>query len=704
MMLLLLLLRMLLLILLLSLQSLAMTTRTSSTSSSSRNNRNPPSSSSLAKLRHAMQLSNDSTRNNITAAMEACHCWADLLPLSNDDDDEDEDDDSSGTSSTTSSTTTSTSFAMTRGDYDDTVLGLSLALYGSCLVRIGQDARAVQVFQRALSLNNTTNNNGNNKRHGKNRHDELRISKAQALQRLLNYDKAREEFQKVLESSSSSSSSVVGAMGAATCSLRLGDLPTAIEALKTSHRGRSDDETEDSTAALQGLLGVAQYLFSGNLDEEPAGVKGIRSAAAREPLYRWIQAALRLSDSSSSSSSDPIIMEQRVDLPSPFLSLIQINTCPLDDPSLLLLDDKVHLHRLLSKYPQAALKFWPNGRIVVPSGSSSSHENGNHPNVHVHDDASSSPEGNTNARLYILKERSGYGSHGNRILSASEAAGFGPWREDDTTSETVVPSSSQEEKLLQQMVDYPLLLHGRKFSLRIYVIYFSPTEVYLSSDGLVKLASVRMDNQQQQEEEEESSSSSSSSSGMKDPRRHMTNSGRDVAMEQHSLSYLQAYLEDHQGESSYSVFWNKIAGVVEDVFDCYKIERTGLLLPNTEQWDCRREGLGIPKILGFDFVVSDDGNNNTIQPWLVEINRFPGMEPRDESDRMVKYQVVHDAWMCAGERVLSDDKNMNMKMKNHPLDSLLQPLVTTSSSSSSSTGRRQNGLQALNTRLGNSKE
>ena len=39
------------------------------------------------------------------------------------------------------------------------------------------------------------------------------------------------------------------------------------------------------------------------------------------------------------------------------------------------------------------------------------------------------------------------------------------------------------------------------------------------------------------------------------------------------------------------------------------------------------------------------------KPWLVEVNRFPGLEPRDEDDRKIKYRVVRDAWKKASERM-----------------------------------------------------
>ena len=39
------------------------------------------------------------------------------------------------------------------------------------------------------------------------------------------------------------------------------------------------------------------------------------------------------------------------------------------------------------------------------------------------------------------------------------------------------------------------------------------------------------------------------------------------------------------------------------------------------------------------------------KPWLLEVNRFPGLEARDNSDELVKRTVVQDAWSLASKRV-----------------------------------------------------
>ena len=50
----------------------------------------------------------------------------------------------------------------------------------------------------------------------------------------------------------------------------------------------------------------------------------------------------------------------------------------------------------------------------------------------------------------------------------------------------------------------------------------------------------------------------------------------------------------------------------------------------------------VPKILGLDFLVDENQ-----KPALIEVNRFPGLEPRGSSDEAVKRQVVKEAWDLA---------------------------------------------------------
>jgi tetratricopeptide (TPR) repeat protein len=498
-----------------------------------------------------MQLSTLSS-SNITAAYEACRQWNEILikdksPL-----------------------------------LDKNVLALCRALHASCFVRIGKDEEAVGAYDLALELQDCLDYKTN---------EDLILGKAQALQRLLKYSDAIDQYLQ--------SRSEQGAVGAATCSLRMEDAQGAKEILTAFCK----EDRSKTSAAVLGMLGTLQYLELGASGK----VLPLLEGANDLPLYRWIYCVLSrrvLSTGIRQMDEDS------------FLELIKINLCPFDDASLVYLDDKVNLHELLTAVPKACSAFWPNGAVFPRD------------NLYLQELAN-----DDRGSLWISKQRAGYGSHGNQILSNQQVL-------DKAVT-------NQEECLLQRMIEPTLLLDGRKFSLRIYVVYFSPGEVYLSSQGLVKLASVPM-----------------TDATANDPRMHMTNSGRESSMIQNDLEYLKT--EFDQAGYSYGDFWSHVKSTVDEVF-----KRYGMKLASEERtsaWDSRRKEIGVPKIMGFDYVVDDNR-----KPWLVEVNRFPGLEPRDDSDREVKHHVVRDAWVCAGQR---------LEMMSHPMQDMLDKLHCKSASSS----------------------
>ena len=132
------------------------------------------------------------------------------------------------------------------------------------------------------------------------------------------------------------------------------------------------------------------------------------------------------------------------------MELIQINASPFDDPALRFLDDKIELHYMLASNREGvtsspSLTYWPEG-LVLPDNVAQLKE--------LSFTELSSPS------LWISKSRAGYGSHGNQIMTLSEACG--EWERDEKTNQ-----DEKDTVLLQRMIDPLLLLQGYKFSLRI---------------------------------------------------------------------------------------------------------------------------------------------------------------------------------------------------------------------------------------------
>jgi tetratricopeptide (TPR) repeat protein len=499
----------------------------------------------LYRVRQALATSTRS-EHNITAAYQACQQWKDLL----------EDSDCR--------------------ELDDNIKAICLALQASCLVRIGRDDQAIQVFDSALDLPDHIVN-------AKTKEDVI-LGKATSLQRLLKYEQARDQFLQ--------STSERGAYGAATCSLRIGRIDDARRILQEYCQDKS--ATLEAKGLLGSLLCCTSNSTSSTIDR---GLSLLAEASQTSLLYRWIYRVL--SDRASAPFPEP-------DGSASFLDLIKINLEGFDEPSLVQLDDKVNLHNILigRSAPHAfnVSTFWPES-LILPVDSDRLK------NLLRVDDQQD---------LWIRKQRAGYGSHGNEIVTIQEAI---QWSISDYTG------VNEEECLLQRMVQPPLLLEGYKFSLRIYVISFSQEAQYVSSRGLVKMASMAM-------RPEDSTAS-------RDYRVQMTNSGRETHMIQKDLVYLREEFE--RAGWSYEHFWTDIHSSVETVMQTYRTQTARE--DGSTIWHGSLSRLGIPKIMGFDFVVDE-----LRKPWLVEVNRFPGMEPRDRADRDVKHKVVRDAWILAGQR------------------------------------------------------
>lgn len=482
------------------------------------------------QIAEAMRLSNLSGRN-ITAAAEAADLWEDIILKT--------------------STENSSNDAGPLRDFH--VQALCLALYASCLVRIGRDADALPVFEQALALPSNAPNAATL--------ETLQIGRASSLQRLLRYREGLDQFLVA------SASSDLGLIGAVTCAMRLGELQYASQILDAV-------EISDSNVQLCEVKAIISFLLEPNL--VAARFESLRSIHSSE-LCAWLSSA-------NTKYRSPIPSVEQ---------MIALNVGQWDDPLLTQLDDKVLLHRLLSG-DSSTRWFWPEG-FILPD-----------------DDDVLARKGNSE-RLWMRKTRAGYGSHGNQVCTAQQAMASCP---------------RCDEVLLQQLVS-PFLLEGSMFSLRIYVVYIlaNGEEARLSSVGLAKFASLPY-----QLDAGDASCN----------RRLMTNSGRDLESRQIDLVSLRSSLESKG--LSHAVLFRKIEDAVQAVMKCYAQRAEDMCAVDHRMGDTRERLaiLGLPKVLGFDFIVDRD-----LSPWLLEVNRFPGLEARDEQDSFVKRSVLREAWDLA---------------------------------------------------------
>jgi len=513
-------------------------------------------STKLQRIQRAMELTN-SMQQNITAAYNALDLWDEALSSSK--------------------------------KLPSSILVTSLQLQASCLVRTGQDARAVDVLDRALL--STTDEDPAGKR--------MRRQKGQSLQRLLCYHQAMKEYVQA------------GAVvEAATCHLRLGDSKSAMAVLQNASYSFLDCDGQIMLEMLRFLMDPSNF--------SKERLQQIFQDARDSPVNRWFY-SFAMGNANKTWASKP-----------PSLEYYRANIGPWDDPLLVHLDDKILLHQLLTTSTSTSnnsQSFWPRGVVLSKQSFQELLTNSSNYNARM---------GDCDEGLWIGKQRAGYGSHGNVLIQVSMK------QVEDVVKKKDNDSHRNDAVLLQQIVEPPLLVQGRKFSLRVYVAYFladgsRPQEIYISSDGLVKIASLPV-----------------SAGDTSNPRQHMTNSGREVAMQQESFDFLRSELPSGHFDDR---LWPRIQRTVDCVMNMYQKHALHQEQNTSDKRSLVRQSdltayrdqlgkLGLPKILGFDFVA--DTSFNT---WLVEVNRFPGLEPRDvEMDAAVKHRVILDAWEVAASR------------------------------------------------------
>lgn len=499
------------------------------------------------------------------------------------------------------------------------------ALYASTLARVGRDREALAQHDKSLFYFDKCNAS---KQITKAEADVL-LAKSKSLQRLMRYRDAMMLLKGSFVRDSTDSDSWLRSCQseaierAALCSMRMGDVDSSIHILEDFERSLIHDEQINPIVA--GMLGASLLLKTSREGEnDESCLRALKllqcaSDSSVSPIYTWVyqlgtkQAVFNPFDSFTSI----------------YAAFAEANNSPFDDPDLINLDDKVRLHSIIHEYEA----FCPLGYVLPLERDAMAREWAN--------------KVDSDKLAWVLKDRAGYGSHGNIIASTTEVLSMY-----DSSQNA---NGQEESKLCQRIVHPPMLLNGRKFSLRVYVVYFpegdtltskgkqtQSAEVYVSTEGLVKFASELYSDKRSNDVDSQ----------------YMTNSGRGDGRtsKQEDFHYLKSRFDANNED--YKQLWRKIKTSIELVMNRYTLKQhftDGEILASYDA-----SYFGIPKILGFDFMLDDKTN-----PWLLEVNRFPGLDPRSASDSRVKHSVQFDAWIAATERIGFSKEHMK---KFRPLD------------------------------------
>jgi len=178
--------------------------------------------------------------------------------------------------------------------------------------------------------------------------------------------------------------------------------------------------------------------------------------------------------------------------------------------------------------------------------------------------------------------------------------------------------NSSESYVVSRYVDNPLLIGGKKFDLRLYVVVTSyrPLTVYMSRLGFGRFCSAKYTTEEGELDNEFV---------------HLTN----VAIQKHGDEYnsahgnkwtldnIRLYLEATRGlEATDQLFRDMEACVVNSLRAVQ-----GIMVNDRHCFE----------LYGYDLLI--DAN---LKPWLVEVNASPSLTTTTTSDRLLKFKVIND--------------------------------------------------------------
>ncbi|CBJ26684.1 predicted tubulin-tyrosin ligase [Ectocarpus siliculosus] len=176
----------------------------------------------------------------------------------------------------------------------------------------------------------------------------------------------------------------------------------------------------------------------------------------------------------------------------------------------------------------------------------------------------------------------------------------------------------KEAYLISRYIENPLLVGGRKFDLRIYVLVtcYRPLRVYLFVHGFARFCTPKYTSDVQE---------------LDNPFIHLTN----VAVQKHGEDYnsmhggkwhirnLRLFLEATRGREAVSVLFGQIDSIIIHSLKAVQ----PVMVSDKHCFEC----------YGYDIIVDDQ-----LKPWLVEVNASPSLSATTESDRVMKTTLLRD--------------------------------------------------------------
>ncbi|XP_072419437.1 polyglutamylase complex subunit TTLL1-like isoform X3 [Chiloscyllium punctatum] len=208
-------------------------------------------------------------------------------------------------------------------------------------------------------------------------------------------------------------------------------------------------------------------------------------------------------------------------------------------------------------------------------------------------------------------------AQGKGIFLINKLSQIKKWSRDSRTT-TFISPAGKEAYVISLYIDNPLLIGGKKFDLRLYVLVTSyrPLKCYMYRLGFCRFCTMKY---------------TPSTSELDNMFVHLTN----VSVQKHggdynpihggkwSVSNLRLYLESTQGKDVTDKLFDDIHWIV-----VHSLKAVAPVMINDRHcFEC----------YGYDIIIDDK-----LKPWLIEVNASPSLSSTTANDRILKYNLIND--------------------------------------------------------------
>jgi len=207
-------------------------------------------------------------------------------------------------------------------------------------------------------------------------------------------------------------------------------------------------------------------------------------------------------------------------------------------------------------------------------------------------------------------------SQGSGIFLINKLSKLKKWSRESRT--VFNPNLVKETYVISRYIDNPLLIGGKKFDMRLYVLVtsFRPLKVYLFKLGFCRFCTVKYDD---------------SAREMDNLCVHLTN----VAIQKQGVEYnnihggklsienLRLYLEMSRGKQASDKLFNEINWLIVHSLKAV----APVMVSDRHCYEC----------YGYDIII-----DSNLKPWLIEVNASPSLSSTTVSDRVLKYRLIND--------------------------------------------------------------